>query len=164
MPIPPTGPMSLKSQGTLIKTPFWDNTIKQQGFPFHTSGLPPLTSKTKAPREKCKWDLFLSLCFLFEHFKSSQLCSKSIGSSPHSESPVKHWTSAQLPVSCHAGPTDSVWEGEWERWKIFSVLKQFLQEQVQVRNPSEWNRDQVQPEHTEKEQPFTSQSFYYALR
>lgn len=58
MPIPLTGPISLKSQGTLIKKyPFYDNTVKQQGFPFNRKGLPPLQKQNHQEKNEN------SICF-----------------------------------------------------------------------------------------------------
>lgn len=53
MPIPLAGPISLKSQGALIKKPFYANNVKQQGFPFNRRGLSPrLPSEDKNHQEK----------------------------------------------------------------------------------------------------------------
>jgi len=46
----------------------------------------------------------------------------------------------------------------------FLSVKHILRERVQVKNQSERESNQVQPKSTEKEQPFISQSFYYATR
>lgn len=55
MPIPLAGPISLKSQGALIKKPFYANNVKQQGFPFNRRGLSPrLPSEDKITKRKMK--------------------------------------------------------------------------------------------------------------